>query len=98
MQEILGRPIVVENRAGASGSVGNGEAARAAPDGYTWLLANDTLGDQRHADAAALPGARELLLLHGGGHLPLCAGDAPLHAVPELRQQMRRRRRRGPAR
>lgn len=41
--EILGRPIVVENRAGASGSVGNGEAARAAPDGYTWLLANDTL-------------------------------------------------------
>ncbi len=43
MQEILGRPIVVDNRAGASGSVGNGEAARAAPDGYTWLLANDTL-------------------------------------------------------
>ena len=43
MQEILGRPIVVENRAGASGSVGNGEAARAAPDGHTWLLANDTL-------------------------------------------------------
>ena len=43
LTEILGRPIVVENRAGASGSVGNGEAARAAPDGYTWLLANDTL-------------------------------------------------------
>ncbi|MGG5812403.1 tripartite tricarboxylate transporter substrate binding protein [Falsiroseomonas sp. CW058] len=43
MQEILGRPIVVENRAGASGSVGNGEGARAAPDGYTWVLANDTL-------------------------------------------------------
>jgi tripartite-type tricarboxylate transporter receptor subunit TctC len=43
LTEILGRPIVVENRAGASGSVGNGEAARAAPDGYTWLLANDTI-------------------------------------------------------
>jgi tripartite-type tricarboxylate transporter receptor subunit TctC len=43
LSEILGRPIVVENRAGASGSVGNGEAARAAPDGYTWALANDTL-------------------------------------------------------
>lgn len=43
MQEILQRPIVVDNRAGASGSVGNGEAARAAPDGHTWLLANDTL-------------------------------------------------------
>jgi tripartite-type tricarboxylate transporter receptor subunit TctC len=43
MQEILGRPIVVENRAGASGSVGAGETARAVPDGHTWLLANDTL-------------------------------------------------------
>jgi tripartite-type tricarboxylate transporter receptor subunit TctC len=43
MQEILGRPIVVENRAGASGSVGAGETARAASDGYTWCLANDTI-------------------------------------------------------
>ncbi|WP_431282551.1 Bug family tripartite tricarboxylate transporter substrate binding protein [Humitalea sp. 24SJ18S-53] len=43
LQELLGRPIVVDNRAGASGSVGSTETARAAPDGYTWLLANDTL-------------------------------------------------------
>lgn len=43
LSEILGRPILVENRAGASGSVGSTEAQRAAPDGYTWLLANDTL-------------------------------------------------------
>lgn len=43
MTEMLGRPVIVENRAGASGSVGSSETARAAPDGYTWLLANDTL-------------------------------------------------------
>ncbi|WP_424814032.1 tripartite tricarboxylate transporter substrate binding protein [Roseococcus sp. YIM B11640] len=43
LQEILGRPIIVDNRAGASGSVGSSETARSAPDGYTWLLANDTL-------------------------------------------------------
>jgi tripartite-type tricarboxylate transporter receptor subunit TctC len=43
LTELLGRPVVVENRAGASGSVGSSETARAAPDGYTWLLANDTL-------------------------------------------------------
>jgi tripartite-type tricarboxylate transporter receptor subunit TctC len=43
LQEILGRPIVIDNRGGASGSVGAGEAARAAPDGYTWALVNDTL-------------------------------------------------------
>ena len=33
--------MVIENRGGASGSVGAIEAARAAPDGYTWLLAYD---------------------------------------------------------
>lgn len=43
LQEILGKPIIVDNRAGASGSVGSTETARAQPDGYTWLLANDTL-------------------------------------------------------
>jgi tripartite-type tricarboxylate transporter receptor subunit TctC len=43
VQEILGRSIVVENRGGASGAVGAGETVRSAPDGYTWLLANDTV-------------------------------------------------------
>jgi len=43
LQELLGRPILVDNRAGASGAVGSSETARAQPDGHTWLLANDTL-------------------------------------------------------
>ncbi len=38
----LGQPLVVENRAGASGSVGAGELARAKPDGYTLMLALDS--------------------------------------------------------
>jgi tripartite-type tricarboxylate transporter receptor subunit TctC len=42
MQEVLGQPIVIENKGGASGSIGGADAARAAPDGYTWLLAYDT--------------------------------------------------------
>ena len=41
LSEVLGRPIVIENRGGGSGSVGAIEAARSAPDGYTWLLAYD---------------------------------------------------------
>lgn len=43
LQASLGQTIVIDNRGGASGSLGAGEVARAAPDGNTWLLANDTI-------------------------------------------------------
>jgi len=38
--ELLGQPIVIENRAGAAGNIGMEAAAKAAPDGYTVYLGN----------------------------------------------------------
>jgi tripartite-type tricarboxylate transporter receptor subunit TctC len=42
MSENMGQPIVVENRAGAGGTIAAAEVARSAPDGYTLLIHNVT--------------------------------------------------------
>jgi len=43
LSEYLGRPVVVENRAGAGTMIGSEAVARAAPDGYTLLMGVSTL-------------------------------------------------------
>ena len=38
MSELMGRPVIVENRAGATGTIGTAAVAKSAPDGYVLLL------------------------------------------------------------
>ena len=38
MSELLGQPIVIENRPGATGTVAAGQVAKAPPDGYTIMM------------------------------------------------------------
>ena len=43
IQALLKQPIVIENQPGAGGNIGAAAVARATPDGYTFLIATDTL-------------------------------------------------------
>src|SRR6201982_1120775 len=43
MSAALGREIVVENHGGAGGTIATRQVARAAPDGYTLLVATSSL-------------------------------------------------------
>ena len=51
LSENLGQSIVIDNKPGASGLIGTQEVARAAPDGYTLLLAP--------SDFTVIPGLQE---------------------------------------
>lgn len=43
LSETLGQPVIIENKPGASGNIGTEAAARSAPDGYTLLMASNTV-------------------------------------------------------
>src|SRR3546814_20173593 len=46
----LGQSVVVENKAGAGGAIGTGEAAHAKPDGYTIMLMLSSISILPEAD------------------------------------------------
>ena len=49
LDQQLGQRVIIENRAGAGGTVGASQASKASPDGYTFFV-----GAAHHAIAPAL--------------------------------------------
>jgi tripartite-type tricarboxylate transporter receptor subunit TctC len=43
LSKSLGKPVVIDNKAGATGGIGGEAAAKATPDGYTIIIASSTL-------------------------------------------------------
>jgi tripartite-type tricarboxylate transporter receptor subunit TctC len=48
LHKLLGQPVVVENRTGASGMIGTGAAAKSPADGYTLLVASGEIALNPH--------------------------------------------------
>src|SRR6267143_693441 len=67
MGEILGQPIVIENIGGGGGMNGADRVAKAAPDGYTFLLGNVGTQKRNHATVESMktPAVREKLQCAG---------------------------------
>jgi len=55
LQDALGEPVVIENRAGALGSLGAQQVAHASPDGYTLLMGTNTTHASNVATLKDLP-------------------------------------------
>ncbi|QCK88792.1 tripartite tricarboxylate transporter substrate binding protein [Phreatobacter aquaticus] len=50
LEKLLGRPVVVDNRGGAGGAIGNTAVARSTPDGHTLLMTLSSLAVLPEAD------------------------------------------------
>jgi tripartite-type tricarboxylate transporter receptor subunit TctC len=97
LQEDIGQPVVVENRAGAAGNIGTELGARSAPDGYTLVIVHQgtmVVNPQVYAKLAYDP-LRDFMPLTRLGHGPLMLvvnPALPVHSVQDLVSLARTRR------
>jgi tripartite-type tricarboxylate transporter receptor subunit TctC len=88
LQQRLGQPVVVENRAGAAGNIGAEVVANAAPDGYTLLatapaalVVNSALYKKLKYDAAAF---EPVAVMTSSPNVLAVREDLPVNSAAEL--------------
>lgn len=89
MSEILGQPIVVDNRAGVNGMLGADAVAKSAPDGYTLLIGTNSTNAALKSLMKKLPYDQDTAFAPVAymGSVPLIMAvnnDVPAKTLPEL--------------
>lgn len=85
----LAQPIVVDNRPGASGAIGVGEASKAAPDGYTLVLGTSSTHAilpllQPKLPYDAIADFTPIAHVGDSASVLLVSSTLPVHSVQEL--------------
>jgi tripartite-type tricarboxylate transporter receptor subunit TctC len=86
--EVLGKPVIVENRGGAGGTIGTAAVARASPDGYTLLSCSSAfvVNPSLYASAAYDPfkDFAPVMVLGASPNVFVLPEQSPLKSMPEL--------------
>jgi len=93
MEKQLGKPVVVVNIAGASGTVGAREVTKAAPDGYTILAIHDFIHTTYYTGVADLTykDFEPIALLTSTPSVLAAYGKTPWNSMKELIEDAKKR-------
>lgn len=89
MSEILGQPVIIDNKAGAGGSIGTAFVAQAPADGYTILMGTNATHGTNPNTFSKLPydavkGFAPVIEIAQTPLLVVVTPSAPVKTVPEL--------------
>lgn len=86
--EVLGKPVIIENRGGAGGSIGTAAVARAAPDGYTLLVCSSAfvVNPSLYANVTydPLKDFEPVMLLGASPNVFVVPAQSEIKTMPEL--------------
>jgi tripartite-type tricarboxylate transporter receptor subunit TctC len=90
LSQRLGQPVVVDNKPGASGTIGNSFVAKAAPDGYTFLFTPNTFAIAQHVLKVS-PGVahdvnKDFTPVIKTGNIPLLLFTSNTSGIKDIRQ------------
>ena len=86
----LGQQVLIDNRPGASGTIGNSHVAKSTPDGYTLLFTPSTFPIAQHVLKVGANIAhdvnKDFTPIVKTGNIPLLAVTAPASGVKDMKQ------------